>query len=243
MPRRITGQSAVRNMVPKHARALNVNYENNYIVKAKHQSESKHFGKRILVTYLYLLILRELSLRGALPDGSALSVPMTLQANKGHGENQCAHQLLGELTVGGRHIYTLLGLTKLERRSIIYCTSAVSDIHKSYNFVDGYIEKNGRDYYTHLANRIIMEGRAGRALNQTLIWSEVIEIFSKALTHAKPQIYATTKPNETQHKDRMIKIIEDHIDKIIKIKAKYELPYHAEKTVEMLMEEISKRAF
>ena len=211
---RMTGQNAVQNLVPPVARALNTGYGESYIVKAKNQSESTHGRKRVLITYIYLCVLRDLSIRGALPIGRAQTVAMTLQAKGGHGQNQGAHQILGELTVGGRHIYSLLGLEQLERRAVIYCTSAVSVIDKSYNLVDGYIEKAGRDGYVNLANRILSEAQAGRALSNRLIWSGVIVIFKDAFTRARSEIKTSNRPTELPLKDSMIQTIDDHIIKI-----------------------------
>jgi hypothetical protein len=211
---RPSGQSAIGNMVPPAARSLNANYANNYIVRAKNQSESAHGGKRVLITYIYLCVLRDLSIRGALPIGRAQHVGMTLQAKGGHGQNQGAHQILGELTVGGRHIYLLLGLNQLERRTVIYCTSAVSVLDKTYNHVDNYIEKAGRDGYINLANRILIEAQAGRSLSNRVIWSGVIAIFKNALTRARSEIKASNRSAELPLKERMIRIVDDHIIKI-----------------------------
>ncbi|MET3134547.1 hypothetical protein AAKU55_004847 [Oxalobacteraceae bacterium GrIS 1.11] len=151
--------------------ALNPGYAGNYVVRTRNQSEDQHGQKRITITYIYLRILRDLKLRGAVPDGPAASIPMTLQAKGGvTRDNKRAHQVLGELSVGGRNIYTLLGLTQLERRAVAYCTSAVSDIHKSCNFVDNFIEQTGRPGYVNLANHILREAHAGRGLSNQTIW-------------------------------------------------------------------------
>ena len=240
MPRS-SGQSAVRNMVPPAARSLNANYAGNYIVRANNQSESTHGRKRVLITYIYLCVLRDLSIRGALPIGRAQTVSMTLQAKGGHGQNQGAHQVLGELTVGGRHVYSLLGLEQLERRAVIYCTSAVSVIDKTYNQVDGYIEKAGRAGYVNLANRILTEAQAGRALPNGIIWSGVIAIFKNALVRARSEIKTSIRPTELPLKNRMIHIIDDQIVKIDSFWARQ--ARFISLTADNLMRRISEGAF
>jgi hypothetical protein len=214
MPRS-TAQSAIRATILPQNVDLNRGYAANYVVRARNQSAVNHGKKRVMITYVYLLILRDLKLRGALPDGPAVSIPMTLQAKGGvTRDNQCAHQVLGELSVGGRNIYTLLGLTQLERRAISYCTSAVSDIHKSYNFVDNFLEHAGRPGYVNLANHILREGHAGRALPNLTIFNGVIAIFKNACTQAKPEVRRTAKPEYRPLIPNMLNILDDHLTKI-----------------------------
>ena len=85
------------------------------------------------------------------------------------------------------------------RRSIVYCTSAVSDIHKICNFVDSYIEKAWRVGYVNLANRIITEARADRTLT-----NGVIAIFKNPFTQARTEINMSIRPAEQPENGRMI---------------------------------------
>lgn len=213
-------------------------YLKNYLVKARHSSEGQHGKKRVLVTYAYLLVLRDLMIRGALPRGMVAQVPMTVQAPSKPGPDiQAAHQILGELTVGGRHIYSLLGLTQPERRAVVYLTSAVSAIDKKYNFVDNFLERAGRPYYVSLAQSIV----DGRLLDQNLIFRNLVSIFRNAALSAKGTIPGDPNADYATCSDAMLKIVDDHItvfDKLFSNSRKY-----TNDTVPQIMAVIEQKGF
>jgi hypothetical protein len=209
MPRATPERSVTLHMLPQDVAANTAKgYFRNYLVKARHGNEGQHGRKRVFVTYAYLLVLRDLMIRGALPQGAVTQVPMTVQAPSRAGPDiQAAHQILGELTVGGRHIYSLLGLTQPERRAIVYLTSAVSAIDKKFNFVDNFLERAGRPNYVALAQSIV----DGRLLDQGLIFRNTVGVFRAAAQVARAQIPGDPSPGYAGCKDAMLDIVDDHI--------------------------------
>ena len=159
-------------------------HDRRFIVRAPNQNDRNHGKKRIGLTYIYLLIIQRLVQDGRLPVGRFEAAPMSLQAKGSHGHNQAAHQLLGELTIAGQHLYSLPGLTFDEQRALTYCTSAVSDIHKLYNFADNYLETWSRPAFVTLANDILF----GRISDRETLWNRIIDIVSISCVNAKSDV-------------------------------------------------------
>lgn len=183
MPSRITPQSAIR----AHYRGRPTDIPGGrgdaaLIVKARNRNHDHHAEKRFIVTYIYLLMIKHLIATGKLAVGPVERVPMTLQAKGGSNGNQGAHQVLGELTVGGRHLYQLEDLTLAELRTIAYCNSAVSDIPKAYNFVDNLLEAEGREKYKKLASAMV---QADPPMPNTQIWDDLMKIFADACSASR----------------------------------------------------------
>lgn len=181
MPNRVTPQAAIRAHYPNQ-QSIPGGTDTAFIVSAKNKNQSNHVGKRFMLTYIYLLMIKHLLAVGRLNVEPVKLAPMTLQAKGGKGGNQGAHQVLGELTVGNDPLYHLPGLTKAELRAIVYCNSAVSDIPKAYNFVDNLLEKEGRESYKNLADAIV---KAATPMPNTDIWNTLMTIFLDACDQSK----------------------------------------------------------
>jgi len=146
-------------------------------------------------------VLQSLAQRALLPGGDCTVVPVTLQAKSSHGQNQAAHQVLGELAKGGAYLYTLAGLTQDEIKTIAYCTSAVSDIDREYNYADNYLEACVRGPYELLAQNII----AGDPVDRGAIWERLIRIFRDACVMARMR--ARSDHRDAAERPRIMAII------------------------------------
>jgi hypothetical protein len=196
-------------------KTISVGPSQKYIVKATNQSADDHILKRFAITYVYLVVLRDLRLANVLPQGRAESCKAQLQAKKASRlTHQAAHQLLAELTIGNQPVYSLASLSMSERQTLCYCNSAVSDIHKTYNFVDNFLERGAKPGYVSLANRILTPANA---LANGALWDCLTAIFSNALARARIEIKATTEAKYADCKPDMLSIVDVHTQKILRI--------------------------
>lgn len=133
-----------------------------YRIRAPNVSWQDHGKKRIVVSYIYLLILRQLRQQGIIRANALLeTVESTLQARRGSQGNQGAHQLLRELRVGNTLIYHLPNIGPYVTATLVYCSAAVSDIPTAYNDADGLIEISIRPEFLRLAMACVSDAPPG----------------------------------------------------------------------------------
>lgn len=111
--------------------------DDTYHIKARNISVTSHARKRIIISYVYLLVLRELRTQSLIAADAQLKVtPATLQAKRSSAPNQAAHQLLRELMVDNGALYRLDGISPEIKKTLVYCSSATSDINAEFNRAD-----------------------------------------------------------------------------------------------------------
>lgn len=165
----------------------NVGFAQSYAIAANCNSTTLHFKRRVLITYIYVLLIKYLREMGKLPNGQVANAPMSLQMNRTlAGGHQDAHQVLGEITVGGQHLYEISGLYPEVRRAIVYCNSAVSDLPAEYNMADGYIEDTGRRNYVALVQQVV----SGTLTSNQAIYDRIVNIFADALILGRARLRA-----------------------------------------------------
>lgn len=122
------------------------------------QSEEKHINKRLGISYVYLLLIRDYIgpySRSTVRDSLELVKGAGLQMRTASGGMQCAHQVLGELALDGIRLYLLPILDINVRRCLMYCSAAVTKARSEVNKLDNVIEKYGREKYKQLANIVL----------------------------------------------------------------------------------------
>jgi len=222
----------------------NSQYQEKFRIYHHGHNDDDHGKNRVVVSYRYLLMLRKLMTEGKV-KGQVAQHGNTVQnkAPKGvekaykkaykkkPGEKNVsveeAHQLMTELTVDGRVLYSHFGLTVEEKRALIFLNSAVSVIHKKFNKVDNHLETHGRQWFVDFAKEIMNHGET---IDQSMIFATVAQIFLNAALAARYSIRESQAPDELEFKADMLAINEGHIKTFDELKSKsMEL---GEKTVE-----------
>ena len=147
------------------------------------KSAATHGKKRLVLSYIYLLLLKQVTEAGHIPANTQLKkVSASLQAGgAGHG-NEAAHQLLREvgfsapLGAGIEYPYDIVEMPQDMRAALIYCTSATSDIEKKYNTADSQLEVCIQFDFLALAQRCVSDARPA----DTAIWDRLVQIFNAA---------------------------------------------------------------
>lgn len=151
--------------------------DDRYKIIAKNASDTSHARKRIVISYIYLLLLQKLKADNFITAAANLvKTSATLQAKTGKSGNQAAHQLLRELKADGAALYTIQGITPELKKALVYCCAATSDIHASFNMADGKIETAMEKQFVDLAKAVISD----RPPTKEQILKFLIEGFSAA---------------------------------------------------------------
>jgi len=164
-----------KSSMPSAGRQSPYTVNKSYAISAKNLVEKTHCKKRIGISFIYLMILQDLverfpvQVRGA---ECALTTMATLQTKSGSGPTQAAHQVIGELQLGGVYLYNLLFLNPRERKALVYCTAAVSVIDRAYNIADFNLEQFARPAFLQLAVRVQM----GEPIMAGNLWGNIIQI-------------------------------------------------------------------
>jgi len=220
----------------------------------------RHLKRRVLVTQIYLRLIQSLAKRGVF-DGETATIAttgMSMQvATASASDQQAAHQVMGELKVNGAPLYGYwgeTGITETERQALTFLTSATSNIHFSYNMVDGMIEKKGRTAFRTLAERLIRP--KGHELTPNAIFDDVIAIFRNACTAAAAELGGAgdvfdRKHNKTgesvtaeqlaEDKETAGAIFKQHLEMLTKVEHRSRA--YATKPLDTLLAEIRKKAF
>jgi hypothetical protein len=149
----------------------------------RNQQVDNHATRRIGVSYIYLMILRELRIRNCIRVGAPLDIVRpTLQSCRGNqaDHTEGAHQLLRELACDDVCIYLLPGLTPEEKAALVYCTSTVTVVPSVYNTVDGLIEVQIADDFLALARLVVSE----QPPDNSMLWDRLLEAFCDAVSDA-----------------------------------------------------------
>lgn len=142
-----------------------------FAVRARSDNDRLHAFRRIGVSYIYLLLLKNI---GRCPTEGSQGA--SVQARSGDGVTQGAHQLIWELTVDRANIHELGGLNDRQKAAAIYCASQVSVIAAVYNKADNYIEKTARPKFLKLAQDVVL----GNLQDRAEIWRDLIVLFADA---------------------------------------------------------------
>jgi hypothetical protein len=170
-------------MPPKIHRRQPFQINEAFKVTAKNLNHENHAKKRVIVTFIYLMIF--LQIVGRLKKqnvhvGLCKRTGASLQSKSANKANntQAAHQLLCEIKVDDMYLFECqkLQMTFLEKHAIVYCTSAVSIVDESYNTADGLIEKTSRKEIPVIAQAI----SDGKTFLSGELWDKVVHIFRLA---------------------------------------------------------------
>lgn len=164
-------------------------------VLAKCTDEKEHPKRRIVTSYISLIILHRLVSTDRVKDNAIIEAPgaqIQRQGSPAGRDNQLAHQIIREITIDGKFFYTLPNLEPDEKDALVYCHSVCSDIHKDYNTADGFVEKKARTPYLALAKEIVKnEFTMFTNIAYPKILDKLFALFEKAcqdsLTEQPPQ--------------------------------------------------------
>jgi hypothetical protein len=125
-------------------------------IYAANKSADNHPKKRVVISYITLLIFVEMRRRGYIDRAARITLAgATLQSSQGVPKGyQGAHQNLGELFINDQPAYSLIQDGTLQQ-TLKYCFGVVSCIHKSYNWADDFVEARARRVFCHLAQDVV----------------------------------------------------------------------------------------
>jgi hypothetical protein len=219
-------------MPPKINRRNPFQINEAFKVTAKNLSHENHAKKRVVITFIYLMIflqiigrLKKQKVNVSLCEktGASLQSKSRDQSNN----TEAAHQLLCEIKVDGMYLYECekLEMTFLEKYAIVYCTAAVSIVDKSYNDADGLIEKTSKTEIPKIAQAI---STRQKTYSTGELWEEVVAIFRRA---CDVELVKEIRNNTTRE---VLKKYKETSDKLLHSRSKME-KYDAEYWINLIL--------
>jgi hypothetical protein len=159
------------------------------ITEDMNTSGEEHASRRVRITYIMLRAIDYLASYKAFPSNAHVVCPgaSTQMPNRKTEGYQDAHQVLREVTINGKYLYS--AGPPAHRQAMAYCLSVTSHLPEVWNEVDGLIESEITIPMILLAQNCVNGSLRKKALQDSafnsLLWYELCTEYQKAAATAR----------------------------------------------------------